>query len=44
MSKRIQTALDWPDEIYRVLKAANVAHMSYVPDAGHACPMRGMRD
>ena len=36
MSKRIQAALDWPDEIYRTLKAARVGHMSYVPDAGHA--------
>jgi sulfopyruvate decarboxylase alpha subunit len=36
MSKRMQTALDWPDEVYRVLKSARVAHMSYVPDAGHA--------
>ena len=36
MSKRIQTAFDWPDEIYRILKVAKVAHMSYVPDAGHA--------
>jgi sulfopyruvate decarboxylase alpha subunit len=36
MSKRIQAAVDWPDEIYRILKAARVAHMSYVPDAGHA--------
>ncbi len=29
-------AAAWPDEIYRVLKAAGVAHMAYVPDAGHA--------
>jgi sulfopyruvate decarboxylase alpha subunit len=29
-------AVDWPDEIYRILKAARVGHMSYVPDAGHA--------
>ena len=36
MSKRLEAALDWPDEIYRVLKAAGVAHMSCVPDAGHA--------
>lgn len=28
--------LDWPDEIYRILKAARVAQMAYVPDAGHA--------
>ena len=27
---------DWPDEVFRVLKDARVAHMSYVPDAGHA--------
>lgn len=25
----------WPHELYRILKAANVRHMSYVPDAGH---------
>ena len=36
MSKRVPAALDWPDEIYRILKAAKVAHMSYVPDASHA--------
>jgi sulfopyruvate decarboxylase alpha subunit len=43
MNKRIEApagaepvAVAWPDEIYRVLKAARVAHMSYVPDAGHA--------
>jgi len=29
-------AVDWPDEIYRILKAARVAQMAYVPDAGHA--------
>jgi sulfopyruvate decarboxylase alpha subunit len=26
---------DWPSELYDVLKAADVRHMSYVPDAGH---------
>ena len=43
MNKRIEApagaepvAAVWPDEVYRVLKAARVAHMSYVPDAGHA--------
>src|SRR5678815_4774877 len=35
MSKRI-ASLGWPDEVFRVLKAARVGHMSYVPDAGHA--------
>ena len=34
MSSRVP--LDWPDEIFRVLKAAQVAQMAYVPDAGHA--------
>ena len=29
-------AQDWPLEIYRLLKAAQVRYMSYVPDAGHA--------
>jgi sulfopyruvate decarboxylase alpha subunit len=32
----IPIAPAWPDELYRVLKDARVAHMSYVPDAGHA--------
>jgi sulfopyruvate decarboxylase alpha subunit len=36
MSNRTSASVDWPDEIFRVLKAANVAHMAYVPDAGHA--------
>ena len=25
----------WPDDLYQTLKAANITHMSYVPDAGH---------
>ena len=28
--------IDWPSELYRVLKAADVRQMSYVPDAGHS--------
>jgi sulfopyruvate decarboxylase alpha subunit len=31
---------DWPSEIYRVLKAADVRQMSYVPDAGHSLLIR----
>lgn len=27
--------VDWPVALYETLKAANVRHMSYVPDAGH---------
>jgi sulfopyruvate decarboxylase alpha subunit len=26
----------WPVEVYQVLKRANVSHVAYVPDAGHA--------
>lgn len=26
---------EWPSALYETLKAANVRHMSYVPDAGH---------
>jgi sulfopyruvate decarboxylase alpha subunit len=26
----------WPTDIYRILKAANVRQMAYVPDAGHS--------
>jgi sulfopyruvate decarboxylase alpha subunit len=28
--------LDWPLELYRQLKAADVRHVTYVPDAGHS--------
>ena len=27
--------IDWPAALYDTLKAADVRHMSYVPDAGH---------
>jgi len=26
---------DWPQALYETLKAADINHMSYVPDAGH---------
>ena len=29
------TALSWPADLHRVLKASGVRQMSYVPDAGH---------
>ena len=29
-------APDWPSRLHQILKAAKVAHMAYVPDAGHA--------
>ena len=28
-------AMDWPDQVYRTLKAAGVRQVGYVPDAGH---------
>ena len=30
-----ESAQSWPAEVYRVLKAAEVRQMAYVPDAGH---------
>jgi sulfopyruvate decarboxylase alpha subunit len=30
-----ESAQTWPTELYRVLKAADVRQMAYVPDAGH---------
>ena len=29
-------ANEWPTELYKLLKAARVQHMAYVPDAGHS--------
>ncbi|WP_436102423.1 thiamine pyrophosphate-binding protein [Pararhizobium sp. LjRoot238] len=31
---------DWPIELYEKLRAADVSHMSYVPDAGHSTLIR----
>lgn len=31
---------DWRDEVFAVLKAADVRHVAYVPDAGHATAIR----
>ncbi len=31
-----ETTSEWPTELYRLLKAARVQHMAYVPDAGHS--------
>lgn len=33
-------ANQWPDQVYDALKEAGVAHMSYVPDAGHTTLIR----
>ncbi len=35
LSPGISAGDQWPRAIYRVLKAANVRQMAYVPDAGH---------
>jgi sulfopyruvate decarboxylase alpha subunit len=37
-----RTPLDaeWPEQLYRVLKAAQVRQVSYVPDAGHSALIR----
>jgi sulfopyruvate decarboxylase alpha subunit len=31
---------DWPADLYRALRAADVSQVSYVPDAGHATLIR----
>lgn len=31
---------EWPIKLYETLKAADVSHMSYVPDAGHSTLIR----
>lgn len=33
-------ASHWPEALYQVLKAAGIAQMSYVPDAGHSTLIR----
>ena len=35
-----QSDSQWPADVYRVLKAANVQQMAYVPDAGHSALIR----
>ena len=30
----------WQEDVYRVLKAAEVKHVVYVPDAGHSTAIR----
>jgi sulfopyruvate decarboxylase alpha subunit len=31
---------DWREDVFRILKAARVRHVAYVPDAGHATAIR----
>lgn len=38
-----ESSAPWPDELYRVLKAAGVEQMSYVPDAGHSALIELLR-
>jgi sulfopyruvate decarboxylase alpha subunit len=33
---KAETSKEWPTELYKLLKAAGVRHMAYVPDAGHS--------
>ena len=35
---------DWPTALYETLKAADVRHMSYVPDAGHTTLINLLND
>ena len=36
MRDKICTPPDWRDQVYPILKSANVRHVVYVPDAGHS--------
>jgi sulfopyruvate decarboxylase alpha subunit len=36
MSTDLQSGDQWPADVYRVLKNANVRQMAFVPDAGHS--------
>lgn len=36
--------VDWPTALYETLKAADVTHMSYVPDAGHTTLINLLND
>jgi len=40
----LDLSLDWPVALYETLKAANVQHMSYVPDAGHTTLIKLLDD
>ena len=33
---RVDARVDWPDQLFDVLKRAEVRQVGYVPDAGHA--------
>jgi sulfopyruvate decarboxylase alpha subunit len=35
---------DWPSDVYRALKTADIRQVSYVPDAGHAALIRLFAD
>lgn len=43
-SAPLDLSLDWPVALYDTLKAANVQHMSYVPDAGHTTLINLLND
>ena len=35
MTQTLEAGTAWPDQLYARLRAANVTHANYVPDAGH---------
>lgn len=42
-AQAVRTETSWPEELYRALRAADVTHASYVPDAGHSRLIELMR-
>ena len=44
MSSTRDLNLEWPTALYETLKAADVHHMSYVPDAGHTTLINLLND
>ena len=40
MTGKIDTTTDWQDQVYPILKSANIRHIAYVPDAGHSGAIR----
>ncbi len=43
-SESIDLSLDWPFALYDTLRAVDVTHRPYVPDAGHTTLIKLLKD